>query len=794
MKTKILSLVLTIVMLLGVMPLAVSAEETQSVSKIELTVGDPIASPITGLEAARYFANSSNVTHTADSHVTRGTSYSYSNVYEKVGDVFQEVPYEDYLDPAKAGNYYVANDLTVKSGYTFSEAQRAGDLTGVTMTINGVNVPLAVAGVDYKVNNDWSDRNISVLIPISYYGGITADPVVKKITATPTKASVQKGTSYTFSATVEAFNGASNAVTWTFREGFEPTDPNTTLVNGVLTVGEAETRNNTFLYATSAFDNTKKAEIYVIITDEAPTFDNYGFSVDSIHGYVGKTTDTMYLTISGTEQDDRTIFTLTGGNKANTKISYINSGTPGAQITIDSEETAETLTLTAQSVAHPEITDTLTIEVRQLPVVGNDIYFNLDFDTLNFDPSKTEGDVDTQILDNLTIDSTLSPNIEIDYGNSGLLWVNGGSPNGIGYGSESVDLSKTYLLEVNLSGSDVYTWSDKIKTEDFSDLNVYLNGVKCEVFEFSYSDYWDDLDLYLIPAWFDAEFTGASLTLGTDLSLSYYVKVNDADDIDVAKMAVQFTMNEKTTLVKDHKIVDGEYVFTFKNIAPNDMMDLIDASLVILADDGETVERVIKKKDDYSVTAYITKLKNEAPDEKTLTLLRDLVWYCDRAERYADGSNTIYNHFSGIFTANDLMPAEADNAFSLDHALATGSRLTAAGVFFSSDNRIYVKINAEEAVKLVVKKAGVTVDEISFGAGTHTYYTSGILATEFDDVYTFELYVGESATAAQTLTYSIYTYAYRMKDHTDHGAISHMAELARALYRYGKSAEAYIAG
>lgn len=68
-------------------------------------------------------------------------------------------------------------------------------------------------------------------------------------------------------------------------------------------------------------------------------------------------------------------------------------------------------------------------------------------------------------------------------------------------------------------------------------------------------------------------------------------------------------------------------------------------------------------------------------------------------------------------------------------------------------------------------------------------YTSGILATEFDDVYTFELSIGESSTAAQTLAYSVNTYAYRMQDHS----IDSMASLARALYTYGKSAEAFIA-
>ena len=66
---------------------------------------------------------------------------------------------------------------------------------------------------------------------------------------------------------------------------------------------------------------------------------------------------------------------------------------------------------------------------------------------------------------------------------------------------------------------------------------------------------------------------------------------------------------------------------------------------------------------------------------------------------------------------------------------------------------------------------------------SETVFTEGILATDFDETYTFELYVDGELT--QTLTYSVNAYAYKMKDHAD------MGDLALALYRYGKSAEAY---
>ena len=139
-------------------------------------------------------------------------------------------------------------------------------------------------------------------------------------------------------------------------------------------------------------------------------------------------------------------------------------------------------------------------------------------------------------------------------------------------------------------------------------------------------------------------------------------------------------------------------------------------------------------------------------------------------------------------------PDASDNVYALDNVLAAGSRLTAAGVRFSSDNKLYVKVNAAETVTLVVKKAGAVVDTVTLDAGVHTYYTEGILATEFDVIYTFELTVGESATPAQTLTYSVNSYAIRTATKLDgYGTPSSMANLARALYNYGKACEAFVA-
>ena len=650
MKTKILSILLTIVMLLGVMPLAVFAEA--SVPSAELTFDGEFNTNTTQLEAIDLIRSgaikpSDSADNVIKSIGTGNTSGLYIYVEGTGWKSLERYAYK--LDPSE--NYMVGLEIYTKD-FNLPQEYVDQDLTSIlNLSINGTPVDLSQPGTTHVIHYYWSSTNFRILLPISCFGGIVGMPAVKSVTATPSVVSVQKGTSYTFTASVDAINGASDEVSWEFKDGYVPT--NSTLDNGVLTVGAEETLSEIYLTVTSVFDGTKHDDVRVFVRDVAPSFSIYTFNPSTVNASIGQTSDRIQLQISGTEKDYRTVFTLEGASEPGTKISSMSDGSNGyapyVYIQIDPNETADTLTLKAQSVAHPENTAKLTVKVNRTAV-----------------------------------------------------------------------------------------------------------------------------------------FTGASLTLGADLSFNYYVKVNNPEAIDVSKMAVQFTMKDETTLVKDYSKVDGQYVFAFDKIAPNDIWRFIDASLVILDEDGETVKSTLVTKKNYSVADYIIDLKNKKPDEETMNLLRDLVFYCDKAEAYEYGTQNVYGRLGGMFTEDTAMPAEADNDFSLN-VLEAGSRLTAAGVFFSNDNRIYVKINAEESVTLVVKKAGETIDEVSLAAGAHTYYTDGILATEFDDVYTFELYIGDAA--VQTLTYSVNSYAYRMQDHDK----DTMAALACALYRYGRSAEAFIA-
>ena len=91
-----------------------------------------------------------------------------------------------------------------------------------------------------------------------------------------------------------------------------------------------------------------------------------------------------------------------------------------------------------------------------------------------------------------------------------------------------------------------------------------------------------------------------------------------------------------------------------------------------------------------------------------------------------------------------------------------------------------MKLSTAENVKLVVNGKEVTLNSTP-------YMTDGIFATEFDKVFTFELYEGE--TLVRTLTYSVRSYVLAMQNSQN----EKMTALANALYAYGKSSEAFMA-
>jgi len=271
------------------------------------------------------------------------------------------------------------------------------------------------------------------------------------------------------------------------------------------------------------------------------------------------------------------------------------------------------------------------------------------------------------------------------------------------------------------------------------------------------------------------ELAGASITVGQDLTMNYLVKVLDTEAIDVTKLSARFTMNDKSVTVSAGELrADGAYPFAFEKIAPQYMGDNIYAEILL---DGKVIAVV----EEYSVKENAQKLLSTyADDEKLVQLVTDLLYYGAAAQNYR-GYKTdalVTDGVTGMVAPSNTVPTTTDRAVTA--STSNTAYFVSVGVWFDNVNKIYVNLSTTDNVTLKVNGKAVELD------GT-PYYTDAIYAIDFDDVYTFELYEGE--TLVQTLTYSVKSYVYSMANGTTSN--ESMIALAKALYAYGKSAEAY---
>jgi hypothetical protein len=87
-------------------------------------------------------------------------------------------------------------------------------------------------------------------------------PEVISVSVSPATASVQKGTTQKFTATVSVLGGVAQTVTWSVTNGVVRTSIN---ASGVLTVASTETAATLIVTATSTVDSSKKGTATVTI-------------------------------------------------------------------------------------------------------------------------------------------------------------------------------------------------------------------------------------------------------------------------------------------------------------------------------------------------------------------------------------------------------------------------------------------------------------------------------------------------------------------------------------------------
>lgn len=286
---------------------------------------------------------------------------------------------------------------------------------------------------------------------------------------------------------------------------------------------------------------------------------------------------------------------------------------------------------------------------------------------------------------------------------------------------------------------------------------------------------------------------GTQLNIGDDLSMKYYIEVIDQNIIEGKKLSMSFVRNEEEFVVKDYVIVGEYYVFVFKDIAPQEIGDDIDAYLYI---GDDIVDSLL----DYSVEDNCKNILSEANEDDfaLITLVHNLLIYGQKAQLYLDYNleNPIaddmelnaYNHSPESY--DDVM-----NNYGFSGNNLEDCNIRSLSVRFGVNNRIYIKmyINIEvyKNIQVVINNTSkytqniYTLDDlIDLGDGYYGLYTEAFAAYELEHVLRIEL--RNEGTMATDIYYNVNNYIYAMYN----GATSNeeMKELALALYRYGKAA------
>ena len=205
-------------------------------------------------------------------------------------------------------------------------------------------------------------KSDTATVTVTTGGTQPTEPTVTAVAVTPKTASVKQGAEQTFTATVTGENNPSAEVIWSVSGG--TSDATKITAEGELTVGSDETAQTLTVTATSKADAAKSDTATVTVTTGGtqPTEPTVtAVAVTPKTASVKQGAEQIFTaTVTGENNPSaEVIWSVSGGASAATKI------TAEGKLTVGSDETAQTLTVTATSKADAAKSDTATVTVTK---------------------------------------------------------------------------------------------------------------------------------------------------------------------------------------------------------------------------------------------------------------------------------------------------------------------------------------------------------------------------------------------------------------------------------------------
>ncbi len=294
-------------------------------------------------------------------------------------------------------------------------------------------------------------------------------------------------------------------------------------------------------------------------------------------------------------------------------------------------------------------------------------------------------------------------------------------------------------------------------------------------------------------------FSGASLSLSSDISVKYEVKSELFVDGVYSNPYVIFRFNDKEITVSEYTVKDERLIFAFTDIAPKQMNDTIYATLYAEIN-GDIVSSTTRE---YSVATYcysmLDKYSINNSNGKFCTLLVDMLNYGAAAQTYFNYNTE--NMVNSRLTEEQRAMGTQDNPNLmniLDRTYVTIEEPTViwkgAGLRLEEAVTIRYKISTEDITDLAMKiesesgeKWNIAESRFIATDGGYYVYFDGLRASKMSEPVYATVYRNGKA-VSDTVRYSIESYACSMQEST----VANLPELLIAMMKYGNSAQRYV--
>lgn len=277
----------------------------------------------------------------------------------------------------------------------------------------------------------------------------------------------------------------------------------------------------------------------------------------------------------------------------------------------------------------------------------------------------------------------------------------------------------------------------------------------------------------------------ASVTFGQDLSFKFTVTINgNFSDVYLKVTGDVFDEVLYGTPTGNEK----EYAFVLDKVFPQYMGEMFDMELYC---DGILADSI----HDYSMVKYLKNIFNNTSSDKLKIFIADILEYGTAAQIYTshDAENPVNMMLEGLKPTQFVDVTSSD--VSISETTSDKYSFKSASVLCDYKNNFIIKFKAEDLSKVDIRVNGVVnpKDKIQVqdgSLGLYAFYSEDLFATQFNDIFTFELLV--DGKVVQTLTYSLKSYVYSKQNEMDeNNNLTATALLTRALYNYGLSGTEY---